>query len=59
VKGICLSLAGRLYDNPTALRSYTVGGVSETYAGSAGALGPGLTNDEKIDLAPYRLAVVA
>jgi hypothetical protein len=59
VKGICLSLAGRLYDNPGALRSYAVGGVSATYAGSAGALGPGLTEDEKIDLASYRLAVVA
>lgn len=59
VKGVCLSLAGRLYDNPVALRSYTVGGVSQTYAGSAGALGPGLTTDEKADLAAYVLPVFA
>jgi len=59
VKGICLTLAGRVYDNPTALRSYTVGGVSETFAGSAGTLGPGLTDDEKVALAGYRLPVLA
>jgi hypothetical protein len=57
-KGVCLSLAARVYDNPTALRSYTVGGVSETYAGSAEALSPGLSDDEKRDLVPYRLPVV-
>lgn len=59
VKGVCLALAGRLYDNPVGLRSWTVGGTSQTYAGSAGALGPGLTDDEKKDLAPHRLPVLA
>ena len=58
VKGICLNLAGRKYDNPTSLRSYQVGGVSETYAGSADTLGPGLTASEKEDLQGYQLAVV-
>jgi hypothetical protein len=57
-KGVCLSLAGRIYDNPGALRSYTVGGVSETYAGSAAELGPGLTDQDKLDLTAYKLAVV-
>lgn len=59
VKGICLSLGSRLYDNFVALRSKTVGGVSVTYGGSAGSLGPGLTADEKEDLAAYRLPVLA
>jgi hypothetical protein len=58
VKGVCLSLAGRLYENPGSLRSYTVGGVSETYASGPGISGPGLTIDEKNDLGPYRLPVL-
>lgn len=57
-KGVCLSLAARVYENPSGLRSYTVGGVSETYAGNAGELGPGLTDQEKRDLVPYKLATV-
>ena len=59
VKGISLSLAGRLYDNPGGLRSYSVGAVSETFAGSSKDLGPGLTESEKEDLASYRLPVLA
>ena len=59
VKGVCLDLAGRRLDNPTTLRSYTVGSVSETYAGSSTDLGPGLTDSEKEDLGGYTLALVA
>ena len=55
VKGVCLDLAGDIYDNPTGLRSYTVGGASETYAGGSVDLGAGLTDTQRNDLAPYRL----
>ena len=59
VKGVCLDVAGSVYDNPTALRSYTVGAVSETYAGGGVDLGAGLTDAHRKALAPYRLPVLA
>lgn len=34
-KAACLIRAGLVYENPRAVRSYTVGGVSETYADPA------------------------
>ena len=57
VKGVCLSIAGRRYQNPETLKSYTVGGVSESYAvgGDVGYF----TEDELRDLGAYCLAVVA
>lgn len=56
VKGVCLALAGRRYQNPETLKSYTVGGVSESYAvGDTGYF----TEDELRDLGAYCLAVVA
>jgi len=51
VKGVCLDLAGRLYDNPAALKAYTAGGVSETF----GADQVPLTLAELSDLDGYRL----
>ena len=41
--GVALLAAVRLYDNPTALRSYTVGGTTGTYGGDVARL---LTDDE-------------
>lgn len=58
VKGACLSLAARVYDNPGGLRSYTVGGVSETYAGAAADLGPMLAEAELRSLTAYKLPFV-
>ena len=57
VKGIAMSLAVRGAANPTGVRSYTVGGVSETYAGTAEDIGPLLGEAEREALAPYRLPV--
>lgn len=54
VKGVCLAVAGRRYQNPGALRSYTIGGVSETYAPSAAAPGS-LLDDELVALEKYKL----
>lgn len=55
VKGVCLAAAGRRYQNPSMARSYTVGGVSESYAiTSTGSLGL-LLEDERLELGPYRL----
>jgi hypothetical protein len=38
VKGIALVAAGRLYDNPTALRSESLDDVTQTYAGDVQAV---------------------
>lgn len=46
VKGIALSAAGRLYDNPTSLRSATVGGTAQAYAGDVLAVLTGGERDE-------------
>lgn len=59
VKDICLAVAGRLYRNPGALQSKTVGGVAWTAAGDSAEVGGGLTESELEDLTPYRLAAVA
>lgn len=59
VKGVCLSLAGRLYANPQGLRSETVGAVSWTVAGASSDVGPGLTEAELSALAAFRLPVLA
>lgn len=54
VKGVCLTVAGRMYQNPDALRSYTVGGVSESYSTTAGSSGA-LYDDEFTALEKYKL----
>jgi hypothetical protein len=59
VKGVCLAAAGRRYQNPNTARSYTVGGVSESFAVPATGDVGFFFNSELADLAPYRLAVVA
>jgi hypothetical protein len=58
VKGLCLSLAGRLYNNPEGLRAWSVDGLSETMAGpqaTIGDVGSALTDFEKAVLDPFVL----
>lgn len=38
LKAVALTAAGRLYDNPTAMRAQTIDDYSATYAGAAGVL---------------------
>lgn len=59
IRGVCLSAAGRVYQNPEGLRSESVGGVSWTAAGSAVDVGPGLTDAERLTLANYKAVMVA
>lgn len=55
VKGVCLAVAGRRYQNPSALRSQTVGAVSESYViPASGQLGF-FYDTEMEDLASYKL----
>lgn len=59
IKGVCLAAAGRRYQNPQSVRSYTIGGVSESFAiPTSGAVGF-FYDTELADLGPYRLATVA
>lgn len=58
-RSVCLSLAGRIFDNPGGVRSYTVGSVSETFAGTGAEVGPLLGEAERQALSSYRLAGVA
>jgi hypothetical protein len=48
LKGIALSAAARLYDNPTALRSKAIDDASSTYAGSYSGV---LTEQERAQVA--------
>lgn len=59
VRGICLALSARAFDNPSGLRSETVGAVSWTAAGSALDVGPGLSESERRSLAAFRLLALA
>jgi hypothetical protein len=59
IRGVCLSAAARMYQNPESLRSETVGGVSWTAAGSGVDLGPGLTDAERLTLSAYRAVTIA
>ena len=59
IRGVCLSAAARIYQNPDGLRSETVGGVSWTAAGSAVDVGPGLTESERLALADFKTVMVA
>ena len=59
IKGITLALAGRLYDNPEGLRSWSVDGLSETIANSTSDAGLALTTVEKAALDSYLLEGVS
>lgn len=55
VKGVCLAAAGRRYQNPEGRRSYTVGGISESFAiPSKGEVGF-FYDTELMDLEKYKL----
>jgi hypothetical protein len=55
VKGVCLAVAGRRYQNPEGRRSYTVGGISESFAvPSTGQIGF-FYDTELTDLEKYKL----
>jgi hypothetical protein len=63
LRGLCLNIASRLYDNPTGLRSEGVGQSQEVKSpggrsGSSNA-GPTLTEDELRALTPWLAEVVA
>lgn len=57
VKGVCLSAAARLVDNPTGVRSWTTGGESATYAGGGSDLTVLLTDAERSQLPALLVAV--
>ena len=59
IRGVCLSAAGRLYQNPDGLRSQTVGSVSWTTATPPDDTGPGLLESERLTLANYKGVMVA
>jgi hypothetical protein len=63
LRGLCLNIAARLYDNPTGLRSESVGQASETKSpgGRSGSSNSGssLTDDELRQLSPYVAQYVA
>jgi hypothetical protein len=59
IKGITLALAGRLYDNPEGLRSWSVDGLSETIANPSSDAGLALTTVEKAALDSYLLEGVS
>ena len=58
-RSVCLTIAARLVNNPGGLRSYTVGGVSETYAGDADGMTVVPTEAEEKSLEPLALHGVA
>lgn len=59
VRGVCVSLAGRFYNNPDGLRQWTVGGISQTVAGSADGITGMLSDDEKAQLSQFEILSVA
>lgn len=58
-RSVCLTIAARLLNNPSGLRSETVGGVSWTAAGDSADATVILTPSEKESLAPLALHGVA
>jgi hypothetical protein len=59
VKGVCLAAASRRYQNPESRRSYTVGGISESFSvPSTGDVGF-FFDTELADLGKYQLSLVA
>lgn len=59
IRGICLSAASRVYSNPDGIRQETVGGVSMTYNTPLYNTGVYLSDQERADLAAYRMSLVA
>lgn len=58
VKGVCLALAGRVYNNPVGARSQTAGPFAQSFAvPSSGAVGS-LLLEELGQLGPYKLEFV-
>jgi len=55
VKGVCLAAAGRRYQNPSSLRSYTVGSVSEAFTQPATGSVGFLYSTEQGDLDVHKL----
>jgi hypothetical protein len=53
--GLCLALAGRQYENPEGLRSWSVDGLSETISNPTSDTGFGLTDVERKTLGRYML----
>jgi hypothetical protein len=61
LRGICLNIATRLYDNPTGLRSEGIGSSQEVKSpgGANSFVGPSLTDEELRALGPYIVQRVA
>jgi hypothetical protein len=59
IRGVCLAVAGRVYANPDGIRSETVGSTSVTYNTPLYTSGVYLTEQERADLAAFRIAMVA
>jgi hypothetical protein len=58
IKQLCLNLAAKIYDNPDGARQYSVGGVSESFAGAAEDVGALLGKQEQTILTSLRLLAV-
>lgn len=61
IRGVCLNVAARMFDNPTGLRSEGVGQAQEVKSpgGAASFAGATLTNEEAAALTPFLAEVVA
>lgn len=59
IRGVCLSVASRVYSNPDGIRQETVGGVSFTYNTPLYNTGVYLSEQERADLSAYRSSLVA
>lgn len=59
IKGVVLSAAARLCENPTAERSYTIGAEAVVAAGAGEDVISLLAKGERLQLEPYRLVVLA
>jgi hypothetical protein len=59
LRGLCLDVAARIYHNPAALTSKTVGGVSWTKSAGDTRGAGGLTEAEQMALAVHRPPMVA
>lgn len=58
IRGIVLSAAARLVENPTSQRAWATGSESASYAGGNSDLTAILTGGEKADLLPFQLPVL-
>lgn len=58
IKGICLSLAGRVYNNPVGARSQTAGPFAQSFAVPSSGAVASLLLEELSQLGPYKLEFV-